>query len=596
MASAAPGGMKGAELWVAQLVGGEFSLRALWSEDYTRPQPSAAAQASLALRGWTSTPSGSVWAFSRPVRAAGSSDQTAAAAAERAMSLGAPMGDIMLWALGAEPGEFGYHGASMRGSARVLLSSSHALPDPAAPSDAKVLRIVTPPVITDDKTVSRYCWSWHRLPSDRKYHITRVEPLLVHPELKSLVHHMVTYACPASFEQGGGGADGDTLRAGGVVCRSEGSMPPACPQNFIGWADAGSITYPQEAGFPFGSGETRSILLEMHYENVQRMPGIEDTSGLLFTYTSQLRAHDLGYIIVGDALERQAPQVQRVPQLLPGGRAEYEVANLCPASCTRRMSGEDMHVVSTTMHMHVKGVHEYLELWRDGRRHGRVAQPHWDFLKQDALPGEDLTIHPGDELLTRCVYNTKNSTAMLPPYVTGSEPAGGSRDVVGGFGTYNDRLQQFEEMCCASHCFQRLLQARGSDLRMCTPACRCVRPGVAASAALDMHRPAQHRLAGRGVLRGGRGQPAAASERALAAQRPAHRKVRPVRARPPRQARAPAAAAAARQLLTRSERKVRQSISQKRKESRVKRLGAQAAVAFLAAVLMACTSVPMRVM
>jgi hypothetical protein len=430
--------MKGAELWVAQLVDGDFSLRALWSEDYSTPQPSATAQAAVSLRGWTSTPGGSLWAFTRPV---------ASADTRRAMALGAPMGDIVLWALGSEPGEFGYHGASMRGTSRVLLSSSRSVPDVTAPSDAKTLRITTPSIATDDKTVSRYCWSWHKLPADRKYHITAVEPHLAHPELKSLVHHMVTYACPASFEQGGGGADGDTLRAGGVVCRAEGSMPPACPQNFIGWADAGTITYPQEAGFPFGAGETRSILLEMHYENLALTPGIPDTSGLIFTYTAQLRAHDLGYIIVGDALERQVSQVQRTPQVLPGGYAEYEVANLCPAACTRRMGSEDMHVVSTTMHMHAKGTHEYLELWHDGKRHGRIGQPHWDFLRQDALPS-DAEIHPGDELLTRCVYNTRNATSLLPPYLTGPEPAGGGSDVVGGFGTYNAKLKQFEEMWC----------------------------------------------------------------------------------------------------------------------------------------------------
>jgi len=212
------GGMKGAELWVAQLVDGDFSLNAFWSEDYKRPQPSAASQAALSLLGWTSTPGGSVWAFTRPA---------AAADADRSMALGAPMGDIMLWALGTEPGEFGYHGASTRGSSRVLLAaSSAAVADIATPSDAKVVRVLTPPVATDG-TVSRYCWSWHKLPADRRYHITSVAPLLVHPELKSLVHHMVTYACPASFEQGGGGADGDTLRAGGVVCRDEGALSPA---------------------------------------------------------------------------------------------------------------------------------------------------------------------------------------------------------------------------------------------------------------------------------------------------------------------------------------------------------------------------------
>ena len=41
-----------------------------------------------------------------------------------------------------------------------------------------------------------------------------------------------------------------------------------------------------------------------------RTRGIVDTSGLEFTYTAQLRPHDLGYLIVGDALERQAPEAR----------------------------------------------------------------------------------------------------------------------------------------------------------------------------------------------------------------------------------------------------------------------------------------------
>jgi hypothetical protein len=66
-------------------------------------------------------------------------------------------------------------------------------------------------------------------------------------------------------------------------CGASHAQPPACPQNFIGWADAGTIVYPREAGFPFGLGETKSILLEMHYENIARTKGIVDTSGLEFT-------------------------------------------------------------------------------------------------------------------------------------------------------------------------------------------------------------------------------------------------------------------------------------------------------------------------
>jgi hypothetical protein len=215
------GGMKGAELWVASLSeAGAFSLRSFWSNDYVRPTARASDDASLL--GWASVArEGTTWAFTR---AATPRANDGGAASVPLLRTG---GDIMLWALGGgDPGEFSYHGASLRGAKRVPLAAGAA---PAAAEalhgdgEARVIPIVTPPIATDG-TVSRYCWSWHKLPSDARYHITKVAPRLAHPELKSLVHHMVTYACPAGFEQGGGGADADALRAGRVVCRNEGSM------------------------------------------------------------------------------------------------------------------------------------------------------------------------------------------------------------------------------------------------------------------------------------------------------------------------------------------------------------------------------------
>ena len=462
------GGMRGAELWIASLVsGGDLSLRSYWSDDYVQP---SRAGAPLVLLAWESAlGGGTAWAFTRSANGTAIASPSAADADFSHIPLLRVGGDTFLFAVGVEPGEFSYH-SSLRGSARVSLiaASSDAAPLVAKDASARTLRVVTPPVATDG-TPSRYCWSWHRLPSDRKYHIARVAPILAHPELRGLVHHRVTYACPSDFESStSGGADAAALRAGRVVCRAEGGMPPACPQNYIGWADAGTIEYPPEAGFPFGAGETRSILLEVHYENLGRAVGIVDTSGLEFTFTPTLRPHDLGYLIVGDALERQAPAVQRAPQVLPSGYESYEVANLCPASCTRRMVGGDgggdgqMHVVSTTFHQHVKGTHAYLELFRDGRRAGRLAQPHWDFTHQDAIPGAGLNIRPGDELLTRCVFNTRNASALQPPYTFG---AGAEHDVVGGFGTYDAANARFEEMCYAC------AYARGR--RMCCACAAC---------------------------------------------------------------------------------------------------------------------------
>jgi hypothetical protein len=135
------GGMKGAELWVAQMVEGEFSLGALWSEDYVRP--STDAQVAVTLLGWTSVAGeGAAWAFTRRT-AVGD------APAMRSMPLAQPLGDIIIWAMGTEPGEFGYHGAEQRGSKRVMLAGPTAVEGHAEPSDAKVVAIVAPPTTTD---------------------------------------------------------------------------------------------------------------------------------------------------------------------------------------------------------------------------------------------------------------------------------------------------------------------------------------------------------------------------------------------------------------------------------------------------------------
>ena len=315
--------------------------------------------------------------------------------------------------------------------------------------DYATLNVTTPPIETDG-TTSRYCWSWHKLPASSKFHIVQVRAA-VRNARPGLVHHIVSYACPASFEHDGDGGDaGARLRRGEVVCRHDGSMPPVCPANFIGWASSGVVSYPPEAGFPFGLGETTSILLEVHYENLDGALGVPDASGFTFTYTPKLRPHDLGYLIVGDSLEQQAAVVQPHPQVLPAGHQLYQVSNLCPASCIRAMmprAESALHVVSTTFHMHVKGVREYLEIYTGGRKQGSLANTlHWDFEHQAAIPG-GAVLHPGDQLLTRCVYNTFNRSSLARPYAFTADES--DKDIMGGFGTYDAAGRHFEEMCYA---------------------------------------------------------------------------------------------------------------------------------------------------
>jgi Copper type II ascorbate-dependent monooxygenase, N-terminal domain/DOMON domain/Copper type II ascorbate-dependent monooxygenase, C-terminal domain len=436
------GGMRGAEMIIASVdPAGEFVLESRWSNEFVEPQPSGAPLQPL---GYVSTANSSMWAFRRPV-AAWSGDESNSIALLRSG------GDHLIWAFGSSPGDFDYHlGAGFRGSVRLDLRLGAPADTILTGPDIHTLTVKTPTVWTDG-TPSRYCWSWHPLPRDRKYHIVQVQALMQN-RMPGLVHHIVSYSCGHDFEHDGSGGDvGARLRRGEVVCKPDGSMPPVCPANFIGWASSGVLTYPPEAGFPFGAGEATSILLEVHYENLVAVKGVPDESGFSFVYTTRLRPHDLGYLIVGDSLEQQAAMVQPRPQTLPAGHGRYAVTNLCPASCIANMEPKqsELHVVSTTFHMHVKGVAEYIDVYRDGRQRGRLAgTSHWDFEHQIAIAADsDVQLHPGDSLLTRCIYNTKNRSQLVRPYVFESAPS--NAPVVGGFGTYSTAHGQFEEMCYA---------------------------------------------------------------------------------------------------------------------------------------------------
>ena len=88
--------------------------------------------------------------------------------------------------------ELAYHGFDHRGTVWVNLIED--TPPQAPPAGASVLEVrhATFSVPADDTT--KYCYSSHVFPQDRKYHLVRAEPVLnsSHPEL---IHHMIIYSC-----------------------------------------------------------------------------------------------------------------------------------------------------------------------------------------------------------------------------------------------------------------------------------------------------------------------------------------------------------------------------------------------------------------
>lgn len=80
-----------------------------------------------------------------------------------------------------------------------------------------------------DKTV--YCYSAHKLPQDKKYHVVRAEPIInsSHPEL---IHHMILYTCLDEFDP----LFYNKSRSGPPVCAQGMQQKGMCYSFWILWA------------------------------------------------------------------------------------------------------------------------------------------------------------------------------------------------------------------------------------------------------------------------------------------------------------------------------------------------------------------------
>ena len=54
-------------------------------------------------------------------------------------------------------------------------------------------------------------------------------------------------------------------------------------------------------GFPVGIEGSTHMLLEIHYDNPRKLPGMTDSSGVSMTLTEAATEHEAGTLMVGDA-------------------------------------------------------------------------------------------------------------------------------------------------------------------------------------------------------------------------------------------------------------------------------------------------------
>jgi len=249
-----------------------------------------------------------------------------------------------------------------------------------------------------DKTV--YCYSGHKLPQDKKYHVVRAEAFLnsSHPQL---VHHMILYTCLQDLDE----TFYNQTQTGPPVCAVGMKQKGMCYSFWILWAVGGNaMQMPNEAGMPMGLSTipgdvstARNVMLEVHYDNPDGVQ-ITDSSGFKLYYTDKLRDNDAVIMTLG-----------HMDIDIPPGAVSHEHINECSGACTSKMKGP-ITALWAGLHMHAAGKGIWTQHFRGLEELPRLGhKASWDF-NQQSPSHVKAVIKPGDRLVTHCTYNSESST------------------------------------------------------------------------------------------------------------------------------------------------------------------------------------------
>lgn len=239
---------------------------------------------------------------------------------------------------------FGFHGEN-RGQKQIFFVPPKVQFEAQLPADALKITVATPPVIVPANETTMYCYSLHRLPADRAYHVVREEPLITSPRL----HHSILYDCST---------DNQIKRAQAmfanesVRCVSY-SKPDTkevginpCTAFWTGWALGGGVVdMPKDVGRPMGARGARIVVLELHLDNSKGDADTTDASGLILHYTPTLRAMDMGVLPLGILYQQL---------LIPANTDFFTLSSVCPSACTQQMS-QAVTIHGSFFHMHTHG-------------------------------------------------------------------------------------------------------------------------------------------------------------------------------------------------------------------------------------------------
>ncbi|XP_019856277.1 PREDICTED: DBH-like monooxygenase protein 1 [Amphimedon queenslandica] len=181
------------------------------------------------------------------------------------------------------------------------------------------------------------------------------------------------------------------------------------------WAvGAQDFIYPPNVAYGLGGNEYRYALIQMHYDNPNRLSGVIDSSGMTFYYIDTPREHNAGILQVGHAVNQY--------MIIPPKARNYTIYGFCSSTCTENFPEEGIHIFANALHTHLLGVGVKLYHLRvtDQCRSGSGIEelkpidsnPFYDFDFQEVVHFDEVTVKRGDMLVLTCTYDSTNENAV----------------------------------------------------------------------------------------------------------------------------------------------------------------------------------------
>jgi len=285
---------------------------------------------------------------------------------------------------------FSYHGSSQRATTKIDFFDEMQSPDTALAAFASDPSVSTFTILNDNYTVPSVKTTYYKACVNvavSTSHAIAFEHILVDASKPYTVHHFIMRAHRSS------------------------DCNDAIPDQVWGWAPGIDVLiFPSVAGVRIGSsGDANtyvSLEMETHFDNPTFAANEIDNSGVRVYYTSNLRQHDVGVMILGDGM------VDAGGTLIPSGWNTYQFD--CPTNCyANNNGGTEVTVLDVNHHMHGSGRSMRTRLVDGSTIYKEFVTNFFDFSFQDYIRTEPFQFRPGSGAYVECVYESSGEAFGL---------------------------------------------------------------------------------------------------------------------------------------------------------------------------------------